>query len=114
MIPKEAVKKAIEKGWKNYLPFTKRRKETLDQWIAFDLDNDWQQIALDPTFWYHLKKAINNNKCTCKTPSQAKYGHHISCNAYFPHWERVAHDFLHLILKRNDTKQFWNEILKNI
>lgn len=98
-IPKEAIEKAIEGKWQpNYLfdmmPAT--------NYFAL-LEEDFARIALDPTFWQALGKALGWR--TGMTFADIFDGRELSG------WEYHAHRFYDLILQGKDTTDFWKEIL---
>lgn len=100
-IPKRAIEKAIEGGWKG-------------DWYV------WAHapaiIALDPTFWQALCKALGwslfvaykngqwineneDNRALSDTPFR------------LPNWQWKAHGFYDLILQGQSTDTFWEELL---
>lgn len=117
MIPKEAIEKGIEGGWETYASY----------WQTID----WQVIALDPSFWQALGKALGwlakylQTECP-KCHHDVKYlnpGNFCpecgSVTVSVEHWRQYtrstftdyAHRFYDLILTGGDTEAFWNELL---
>lgn len=84
MIPKEAIKKAIEGGWK------------------YKSGSGWTVIALDPSFWQCLGKALGwaDNKLPVLAHEPLGYTR-----------QKYAHRFYDLILTGGDTDAFWKELL---
>lgn len=103
MIPKSAVEKAIEGGW---LGNTNR-----DLKVVIDRYNDvltkrgrviyykksQERIALDPTFWQALGKALGWPEKS-EVYRRGKWLHQAVC-------------FYDLILTGGDTEKFWAEVL---
>jgi hypothetical protein len=96
MIPKQAIEKAIEGGWNDKIGGHYEE-------IGF-----WQTIALDPTFWQALGKALGWNGLILELIPDADRGKIIDPNE----WHGHALDFYDLILTGGDTEAFWNELLK--
>lgn len=98
-IPKEAIEKAITGGWTpegmDGLNIQFRNK-SINFYVSGFLDVKGtfifthQEIALDPTFWQALGKALR--------------WHPDFCFA-------AAHRFYDLILQSKDTDDFWQELL---
>lgn len=98
-IPKEAIEKARSVGWNGW-------DETDQKWY-FDMmhryGGQWvndlanSSIALDPTFWQALGKALEWAVTTSSWPDTE--------------WLFQAHRFYDLILTNKSTEQFWKEIL---
>lgn len=115
-IPKEAIEKAIEGGWKlnrevehrdfsEEPTFGKRgiAYKTTDALIYGE--KSYADIALDPTFWQALGKSLEWNKIADgKDWSPEKYG-------FMPVWKHYALKFYDLILTNGDTDTFWKELL---
>lgn len=97
-IPKAAIEKAIEEGWK---PDHKAQMMHLNEGEGFyNTIQVGDHIALDPTFWQALGKALGLSEA---------HGE----NEYFcRHWSHRAHEFYDLILTGGDTERFWAEILQ--
>lgn len=137
MIPKQAIEKAIDGGWKKddlerctiafYEPkgcnggscyiidFTYNSPETGERKGLKYHFTQWQ-IALDPTFWQALGKALKFDQPIWKCGN-------ARCDNEFCEyagWKNLApdtiygevHKFLDLILTGGDTEKFWEEILK--
>lgn len=112
MIPKEAIEKAIEGGWKPlavevglkwiydedgvhwYNP-----EETRDGSVTFG----FHEIALDKTFWQSLGKALGKEGIEL-TRSHENWDTE-------PWWQYAARRFYDLILTGGDIEKFWNEVL---
>jgi hypothetical protein len=120
IIPKEAIEKAIEGGWK--YNGKKVRRVTLDdptrapETFTVEIgDNEleyckymmWQAIALDPSFWQSLGKALGWPEYE-ETGSWSYDGNEERDWT----WRVRAHRFYDLILTGGDTDAFWKEILK--
>lgn len=103
MITKEAIDKAMEGRWK------KDGTVNISFWYH-QAQVFPQKIALDPTFWQALGRALewtNSLRCPledCGKPfTKLKYG--------MESWMFFANRFSHLILTGGDTTSFWEEIL---
>jgi hypothetical protein len=110
MIPKEIISKAIEGGWWNV------EYGGAVQWpLEMALRMSWQEIALMPTFWQALGKALGwrqNGRITMyeydgisKDPVEVKWTDSFT-------WAIYAHRFYDLILTGGDTEQYWKDLLK--
>lgn len=88
-IPKEAIKLAVQGGWNS-------SSNSVDEAVRGDIsklyDTELAYIALDPTFWASLGKAL---------------GWELGMD------ETHAHRFYDLILRGKDTTAFWKELLTN-
>ena len=132
MIPKQAVEKAIEGGWRSNaikwsLRDPKDEKESLkftpasyqemekakkyDHWKAwilvpvYDYDVVSQElplIAIDPTFWQALGKATDPERYEGSEPYNGEPMPRYLCKAMH---------FYSLILTGGDTEKFWKELL---
>jgi|SRR5579871_4920013 len=95
IIPKAAIEKALEGGWKraNYSP----------GWAPASMAANIvvYQVALDPSFWQALGKALKEGDLKETWPNGT---------TYYP-WQRIALDFYDLILTGGDTEEFWEELL---
>jgi hypothetical protein len=87
MIPKDAIKKAIKGG---YTFGGMDAAQTKTSYFSYK-----DSIALDPSFWQSLGKALG-------WPQS---------NLAFTGWQNRAHDFYDLILMGGDTEVFWKDIL---
>jgi hypothetical protein len=133
MIPKEAIEKAVEGGW--------LKEVQLVQWGEFQefpsgrlrlnfydpqtsqkdyFDYEPEKIALDPSFWQALGKALGWEKYACSDCREQKGFTFDSCVACDAERGRVeqetylvyAHWFYDLILTGGDTEAFWKDILR--
>lgn len=126
MIPKLAIEKAIEGGWKNiYLPNVPFEvKITESKYLVVTHSNGHEvvvcpiaEIALDPTFWQCLGKMLEwgDSCCHCNEHGFYEvYRHQAVCglsSARAP-WQIRAERLYHLILTGGDTHKFWDELLK--
>src|SRR5512139_3628292 len=107
MIPKEAIEKSIEGGWKPMAGFVKLRKLYSDGTADFYFEEseeiyprslDWHKIAFDALFWQGLAISL---------------GWPIVDNIPARNWWGHAHNFCQLILAGSDTTKFWKELLTN-
>lgn len=103
MIPKEIIELAIQGGW----------KPLVDEGYQIQLDGDgvgfWYPIALDPTFWQALGKSLGWAGFDAEKDNKmifAAYEHY--------HWSAYTHRFYDLLLQKQDTAPFWEEILANV
>ena len=85
MIPKRAIELSIKGGWN-------------DEWLVGD--KRFADIALDPSFWQSLGKALGWK--AEDDPTRIGYT-----------WQGNASRFYDLILTGGDTKTFWDELLKS-
>lgn len=125
-IPREAIEKAIEVGWK---PRNFVNIPDLEYTVKGNSDN-WQDVALDPSFWQALGKALGWDteitwwRCpleTCKE-NNSKWAAQRYCGedgykmeqykTYTENWQKYARCFYDLILTGDDTAAFWRELLK--
>lgn len=105
MIPKRAIEKAIEGGWKRPFLFGLDDKANIDDLID-------AHIALDPSFWQSLGKVLEWKHRTMyntdvRSLSQHTLGH---CTRYCI-WRLNASHFYKLILMGGNTDAFWNELI---
>ncbi len=91
MIPKQAIEKAIEGGWK--------KKGYIDHYTD-------EIVALDPAFWQALGKALGWKTNKLKSMEKQQPGD------VFQHWYQRAMRFYDLILTGGDTEAYWEELLK--
>ena len=106
MINKLAIEKAIEGGWKHFdLGEGKEATERAAHNIL--AISHWQVIALDPSFWQSLGKALGWAEYT----SWLEQYHEGSIDLTDLTWRRNATRFYDLILTGQPTDQFWKEIL---
>lgn len=98
MIPKQAIEKAIEGGWK---PAWHKRGDN-DQLTAEYVADAPHETALDPSFWQALARSLAWNSPTAKFTD-------IGSNS---RWVKTAHHFYDLVLTGGDTEKFWEEILQ--
>lgn len=127
MIPKQAIEKAIEGGWKpkdfegfNYsarkqevifwkvLPREKALPHLIPQYERIlgkppHMKWSWQfeRIALDPLFWQALGKALGWHDGYVE----------FAAMGFSNEWKLTAHRFYDLILTGGDTEAYWKEIL---
>lgn len=112
MIPQQAITKAIEGGWKpknteitgNCLPVGNgwsfvQLRSSLEDARFFVVFSD---IALDPTFWQALGKALGWKewKTTALIYDELT-------------WYYQGRRFCYLILTGGDTEKFWADLLSN-
>ena len=113
-IPQKAIELSIQGGYTN----TSR----ISDLVA------WEEVALDPTFWTSLGKALGWEKKMVvrrgmvignfgwESPDKniRFYGEEMGAGMdYMNPWVYYAHRFYDLILTEGDTEKFWNEILKD-
>lgn len=98
-IPKEAIEKAIEGGWRS--EYLNCHIITHSDWYITVGDSRFSckgepasTVALDPSFWQSLGKALGWS--TMENHQQSR---------------REALRYYYLILTRGDTKKFWDELL---
>lgn len=118
MIPKQAIEKAIEGGWKQKLmrpldfavlftdPYSKKSKDHADSRLA--------QIALDPTFWQCLAKALGWKDYDDDGENFCLKTYLLSNDEIMiklPQWRFNADCFFDLILTNGDTAAFWSDLL---
>jgi hypothetical protein len=97
MIPKQAIERAIEGGWGAI------------GWRLWQHEQ-FEVIALDPTFWQSLGKALEWSEEHFTSCAIWKTGE-CDCSAK-DEWKEKAKEFYDLILERKGTTAFWEEILK--
>ncbi len=127
----EAIKKAIEGGWKKGWRFDHKDvvfvymekvdascKQPICAWM-------WERVALDPSFWQSLGKAMGwktRRKCCegCGSKEKLINGeyHRIcsSCNRGNPtliaEWQYHWHRFIDHLIAGKDADSFFLELLK--
>jgi hypothetical protein len=114
-IPKEAIEKAIEGGWKKFGDL-KNTALAAHNILAVSLP---ETIALDPTFWQALGKNLawnNDDWETCRQGCQWWFkgegcSHDLRPRQRMPFWRFNALRFYGLILQGQSTDDFWNELL---
>lgn len=112
MIPKQAIEKAIEGGWKF-------RGYDFD--IKFLVKKYPYHIALDRSFWQALGKALGWGEKRYKQSVVAtliRGGNHrahirMQRKPTPNRWKKEALRFYDLILTGGDTEKFWAELLAN-
>ena len=115
-IPKPAIEKAIERGWK--IPGDVRMQElgrvgnvnkttaSFHVWLGSEKETvgvvscPLSAIALDPTFWQALGKALGWGDSHSDALGRAE-------------WRLNAWRFYDLIFSGGDTEKFWQELLAN-
>lgn len=118
MIPKRAITNAVAGGWRN--------QSNAPISLVTGYTKDWERVALDPTFWQALGKALGWEewefvcpKYNCHKFYNLPEGHHgdIRCPKC-DHWgargdigEWYGEWFCHLILTGNNTEAYWDELL---
>lgn len=126
-IPKSAIEKAIEGGWhfKDEVPDEVKQFGEVE--IAYAM---WESVALDPTFWVALGKALGwdvsmmyfrcpADECESTTEWSAKRfcpecGTRLEeWPTVTKNWEKYAKKFYDLILAGKSTTDFWQELLAN-
>lgn len=126
MIPREAIERAFEEGWRGRYP-SLRWKHHPDgiQYLAQEsiIVVEWYAIALDPTFWQALGKALGWSEYG----KHMMKGNNLRCSACGekPHviekcrknlvqvWKFNAIEFYDLILTGGNTSKFWSDLLTN-
>jgi hypothetical protein len=117
MIPREAIEKAIEGGWKESMevdkvvvtppPFFGNPDFTqIGIVVLHHADQYWiislAEVALDPAFWRALGKALG-----WEDDEQGVF--RAAYSLYM--WHFHARTFCDTILTGGDTKKFWDDIL---
>lgn len=103
-IPKEAIERAIAGGW---LKANCNVQQTRS-WCKYLYPEDMALIALDPTFWQALGKALGWGESTFH---QIANGIEYQEYGYDEVWRLLAHRFYDLILQGKPTEDFWKELL---
>lgn len=105
-IPKEAIEKAIEGGWKpskfreRFMYNTSYKRFSQSKTSSAAISS--HEIALDPTFWQALGESLGWKEWTT---TMLVYDELT--------WFHYAHKFTDLILQGKDTDEFWKELLVN-
>lgn len=103
MIPKQAIEKAIEGGFKI-------NPVILNEWGGVIMHDLACELTCDPSFWQALGKALEWSEEHFTSCAIWKTGE-CDCSAK-DEWKEKAKEFYDLILERKDTTAFWEEILK--
>lgn len=98
-IPKEAIEKAIEGGWTTPLLRANPKADIAGLLDTGHFEREQEKIALDPSFWQALGKALGWRLEDDKWSSPR-------------HWRKFVHRFLDVVLTSGDTDGFWSELLK--
>lgn len=120
MIPKQAIEKAISGGWTNWEEMARRGDDTKESWLRYMAEMEWQEIALDPTFWVALCKSIGAtegeiNMCVgcgraARHSENISFGKCPKCGdslyRYDGQWLIEMHRFVDAIAE-NKVEQFW-------
>lgn len=112
----KAINRAIEGGWKGYIHFTAHREETLERWLAMDLDNDFKEIVLDPLFWQALGKAegwgtfTGRDRIDFIDDDNFKHYHH-ECKGRMWHYYWTC--FIDHLAEQRPVDAFFNNLLSN-
>src|SRR4051812_44229805 len=118
-IPKAAIEKAIEGKWKN-APFGSKSivVATADKKAIFGFGGAddqviWlSEIALDPSFWQALGKALGwNNPFADTAYSYWTVERKRDRTVLLEEWQTAAHSFYNLMLTGQSTKKYWKDIL---
>lgn len=91
-IPKEVIKRAVAGGWQN--------QSNTPISLVTGHTEQWERVALDPTFWQALGKALGWEKLETNS-------------AEWFEWSENAHRFYDLNLQGQDTTAFWESLLAN-
>lgn len=137
MIPKEAVEKSIEGGWKYKVPhgfseqgfkrfigiggddvcFNYEHKPKIKGWSGMSHTKGFRipmsTIALDPLFWQALGKALGLRPARFVYDAEGEETKEVDMDSrhFDETWVGKATEFYHLILTGGDTKKFWEELL---
>lgn len=119
-IPKSVIEKAIAGGWKGDLRYKTQYPEIKEGsgdvliWYVDTVNKEWtfdrlsfQQIALDPTFWQSLGKALGWGKTNMCWGCNYDEGATENTDVWFV----KAHRFYDLVLQDQDTTDFWQKLL---
>lgn len=138
-IPREAIKKAIERGWQ---PFKTVEVSVEGTWEKIDFQTysyarpaeefgtcriNIYRIALDPSFWQALGKALGWEKkvvirrgtvignfctpCSSEHPRGECFKEMGFNMDYLDPWVYYAHRFYEQVLTGGDTDAYWQELL---
>lgn len=100
-IPKQAIEKAMEGGYKVFGGNPSGQPN-----FQF-MQEHWAGIALDPTFWVALGKALGWREEEWHPTRTHPDGESRTWAGYLPHALR----FYERVLTGGDTKAFWDELL---
>jgi hypothetical protein len=113
MIPKRAIKLALEGGWKFRNQFDTMKAYPDDGFIRFGDGQsvyfaEWCEFALDPAFWRALGKALNWPSDDPDEP--------IPPGMRVGEWKRQrpwgrAMRFFDIVMTGENLTAYWNEIL---
>lgn len=111
-IPPKVIELAISGGWDSFFS----QGFTFNSRGLFDVDTDftsYEEIALDPTFWQALGKALGwSEYAVCNIHGQPCT---LNCTQAFPfEYMYQAHRFYDLILTQQPTDTFWEEIISSV
>ena len=108
MIPKQAIEKAIEGGWHSELGL-----DGVNEYGAYFNDGLYhyrpQEIALDPSFWQALGKALG---WTDYSEEHYTDSRDRTYSRTHKTWWLNASRFYDLILTGGDTDAFWRGVLE--
>lgn len=126
-IPKEAIEKAIAGGWKpKWDVFDFGKYHIFYRYADEEFEITHEEIALDPSFWIALGKALGWEKKMVvrrgmvignfgwENPDKniRFYGEEMGAGMdYMNPWIYYAHRFYNLVLTGCDTKAFWADLL---
>lgn len=139
MIPKEILAKSKEGGWKpekyrERIHYRTGGKQTRGYTLSTSASITPHEIALDPTFWQSLGKALGwdkepmdiNGKCEhCGVDVNYQPSFSSGCNhAHYPEacsvcsknkheWKKIPHRFYDLVLNGSSTEEFWSQLLSS-
>lgn len=123
-IPKQAIEKAIERGWKGRYPSLpwKPHPDGI-QYLAQEsiVVVEWYAIALDPSFWQALGKALKFDQPIWDCHKLPEYKNARCENTEFCEYagwksmERESLSFCEIILTSGDVEKyvdaFWADLL---
>ncbi len=124
MIPTQAIEKAIAGGWKQGREFDLKfvGHGFIEEIIERVLSDDdlthrekisLEEIALDPTFWQTLGKALGWEDDGGKNHDpQWTVEYNVDVEHITAKWLNWQMEFNYLILTGGDTEAFWKELLK--
>lgn len=98
MIPKNAIEKAEEGGWK---PEVSNWESTPHSYLYE------YSFVLSPDFWQSLGKSLGWEEIRNEERPYLSYNQGLMWG-----WEAVAHRFYDLILTEKSTDEFWYNLLK--
>ena len=129
MIPKKAIERAIEGGWQPSAHRSRTLYNTATRWlqeaITVSASISEAEIALDPSFWQSLGKALGWSEedfegfihkdddmlCPCNPEKLVQSGAMIVLHRGPVRWRTEAHNFFGIILTGGDTEKFWSDLL---